>query len=148
MTVLSLPSAVLESLRIRAEEAYPCECCGVLLGQPAGSGGWQITEAAALANAETASPRSRYAIAPGELVRTMREARLRGLEVAGFYHSHPDHPAEWSPTDLAEAHWLGCCYVITAVEQGVAGETKAFLLAGSSEEDKRFERQEICAADN
>jgi proteasome lid subunit RPN8/RPN11 len=78
----------------------------------------------------------------------MREARGRGLEVAGFYHSHPDHAASWSLSDLAEAHWLGLSYLITAVERGRAGETRAFLLAGSSEQDKRFERQEICAVDS
>jgi proteasome lid subunit RPN8/RPN11 len=37
---------------------------------------------------------------------------------AGFYHSHPDHPVQWSPTDFAEAHWLGCSYVITEAAQG------------------------------
>lgn len=145
MTVLSLPRAVFQSLRSHAEQAYPCECCGVLLGQPTDpdSGGWRIVDAVPAANAEPTSPRSRYALAPSELVRILREARRRGLEVAGFYHSHPDHPAHWSPADLAEAHWLGLSYVITAVERGRAGETRAFLLAGTTEEDKRFEALEM-----
>ena len=149
MNVLSLPIAVFQSLRTQAEQAYPCECCGVLLGQPMGpdSGGWRIVDAVPAANAEPASSRSRYSIAPGELVRIMREARGRGLEVAGFYHSHPDHAASWSLTDLAEAHWLGLIYVITAVERDRAGETRAFLLAGTTEEDKRFEPQEIRVED-
>lgn len=147
MTRLSLSSAVAESLRARAEQAYPLECCGVLLGLPLGpEGDWRVAEAVALANAETAMPGSRYSIAPEALVRTLREARERGLELAGFYHSHPDHPAQWSQTDLAEAHWLGLSYVITAVERGRAGETRAFLLAGSSEEDKHFEEQELFLA--
>jgi proteasome lid subunit RPN8/RPN11 len=51
--------------------------------------------------------------------------------------------AQWSETDLTEAHWLGCSYVITAVAQGNATETNAFLLAGDAEESKRFEAESI-----
>jgi proteasome lid subunit RPN8/RPN11 len=76
-------------------------------------------------------------------VRAQREARQRGLEIIGFYHSHPDHPARWSKTDLQEAHWLGCSYVITSVMQGSAVDTNSFLLAGDSEENKRFEDEPI-----
>jgi proteasome lid subunit RPN8/RPN11 len=65
------------------------------------------------------------------------------LSIGGFYHSHPDHPAQWSPTDFAEAHWLGCSYVITALAQGKATVTNSFLLAGVTEEDKRFEDENI-----
>ena len=65
------------------------------------------------------------------------------MSIAGFYHSHPDHPAQWSQTDLAEAHWLGCSYVITAVAKGVAAQTNSFRLAGDTEENKRFELEQI-----
>jgi len=61
----------------------------------------------------------------------------------GFYHSHPDHPARWSQTDLAEAHWLGCSYVITSVEAGQATETRSFVLAGATEDEKRLEPEKI-----
>jgi len=60
----------------------------------------------------------------------------------GFYHSHPDHPARWSPTDLAEAHWTGCSYVITSVENARAGQTNSFLLL-DQEEAKHFEDEEL-----
>ena len=69
------------------------------------------------------------------------------LEIAGFYHSHPDHAAQWSLTDLAEAHWLGCCYIITSVAKGKAGATNSFLLTGESEEEKRFEQHVIEVGD-
>ena len=71
------------------------------------------------------------------------EARERGEDVVGFYHSHPDHPPRWSETDLAEAHWTGCSYVITAVEGGLASRTTSFELAGHGEDDKRFVDEEI-----
>ena len=102
-----------------------------------------MVESIRAGNARTDSAHNRYNIAPLELVRIQRSAREKGLDIAGFYHSHPDHPAEWSPTDFAEAHWLGCSYVITSVAQGKATVTNAFLLAGTKEEDKRFEPQAI-----
>jgi proteasome lid subunit RPN8/RPN11 len=94
-------------------------------------------------NTRTDSAHNRYQIDPRELVKIEREARGQGLSIAGFYHSHPDHPAQWSATDFAEAHWIGCSYVITEVIQGKAAVTNSFLLAGATEEDKRFEQESI-----
>ena len=94
-------------------------------------------------NTRTDSAHNRYHIAPVELVKIQREASRQGLDIAGFYHSHPDHPAQWSPTDFAEAHWIGCSYVITEVGNGRALVTNSFLLAGTTEEDKRFENETI-----
>jgi len=75
-------------------------------------------------------------------VRVQREARKRAQDIIGFYHSHPDHPARWSQTDLAEAHWTTCSYVITSVMGGIATQTNSFNLVGE-EESKRFEDEEI-----
>ena len=75
---------------------------------------------------------NRYQIAPQELVKIQRLGRERGLDIVGFYHSHPDHPAQWSTTDFAEAHWLGCSYVITAVEEG-RGAADKFVSADGNE---------------
>ncbi len=142
MSVLRLPPAVYRAIRAHGEQTYPHECCGALLGRPSAEG-WHVHAAVPAGNTRTDSAHNRYQIAPSELVRIERDARGRGLDIAGFYHSHPDHPAQWSATDLAEAHWLGCCYVITAVAQGKAAVTNSFLLAGSVEEDKHFEPQTI-----
>jgi proteasome lid subunit RPN8/RPN11 len=142
MSVFRVPRTVYESMRAHGEETYPHECCGALLGSPSPDG-WNAAAAVRAGNTRTDSAHNRYHIAPAELVKIEREARSKGLEIAGFYHSHPDHPARWSPTDFAEAHWLGCLYVITEVAQGKAAVTNAFLLAGATEEDKRFELQTI-----
>ena len=142
MSVLRLTRAVYEAMRAHGEEAYPRECCGALLGRPEPDG-WRVTAAARAENTRVDSARSRYEIAPAELVRMEREARGLELEIAGFYHSHPDHAAEWSETDFAEAHWIGCSYAITEVARGRAVATNSFLLAGTREEDKRFEREMI-----
>jgi proteasome lid subunit RPN8/RPN11 len=142
MSTLNVPKTVYESMRVHGEETYPHECCGAMLGRADGNG-WNVVEAVRAGNTRTDSAHNRYHIDPVELVRIERGARQKGLEIAGFYHSHPDHPAQWSQTDFAEAHWLGCSYVITSVAQGKATVTNAFLLAGTSEEDKQFEQQSI-----
>lgn len=142
MSTLRMTRAVYDAIRARGEETYPHECCGALLGQFV-SGAWTVEDAVKAGNTRIDSAHNRYNIAPAELVKIEREARGRGLDIAGFYHSHPDHPAQWSPTDFAEAHWIGCAYVITAISQGKASVTNSFLLAGTTEEDKRFEQQTI-----
>jgi proteasome lid subunit RPN8/RPN11 len=142
MSILRISRAVYDSIRAHGEETYPHECCGALLGRSAAEG-WRVTDAVRAGNTRTDSAHNRYNIDPRELVRIQRDAARQGLDIAGFYHSHPDHPAQWSQTDFAEAHWIGCAYVITEVAQGRAAQTNSFLLAGVTEEDKRFETQAI-----
>jgi proteasome lid subunit RPN8/RPN11 len=144
VSVLRLSQAIYDSLRVHGEETYPYECCGALLGHSSPEG-WRVVAAVRAGNTRTDSAHNRYNIAPAELVKIEREARSQGLGIAGFYHSHPDHPAQWSATDLAEAHWLGCSYVITEIARGKAAVTHSFLLAGASEEEKRFEPETILA---
>jgi proteasome lid subunit RPN8/RPN11 len=110
--------------------------------------GWWIEASIRASNTRTDSAHNRYEISPGELVKIERESRRLGLSIAGFYHSHPDHPAQWSQTDLAEAHWLGCSYVITTVANGKATATNSFRLAGDTEENKRFEPETIEVRDS
>ena len=131
-----------ETLRAHGEQTYPHECCGVLLGRSI-DGVNEVVEVVPAGNTRTDSAHNRYNIAPVELIRIQRQARARSLDIVGFYHSHPDHPARWSQTDFNEAHWLGCSYMITSVEKGVAVQTNSFFLAGTSEDDKRFENEEI-----
>lgn len=151
MRSLRLPSSIYEAIRAHGEETYPHECCGALLGrftaEGDNAGAWVVEAAVRAGNTRTDSAHNRYQIAPIELVKIEREARGRGFDIAGFYHSHPDHPAQWSPTDFEEAHWLGCCYVITAVAQGKAAVTNSFFLAGQREEEKRFEQQTVEVTD-
>ncbi len=130
------------ALRAHGEETYPHECCGVLLGRFS-DGENEVREIVRAGNTRTDSAHNRYHIDPVELIRIQRQARKAELDIVGFYHSHPDHPAMWSSTDFAEAHWLGCSYVITRVAQGKANVTNSFLLKGTGEEDKAFEDEAI-----
>ena len=140
--MLKLSESVYNALRKHGEETYPHECCGVLLGRSQDDVN-EVEDAVRAGNTRTDSAHNRYQIAPQELVKIQRQGRERGLDIVGFYHSHPDHPAQWSKTDFAEAHWLGCSYVITAIANGVAQQTNSFLLTGTTEEDKSFEDETI-----
>ena len=137
---LKITRALHESLRQHGEESYPHECCGVLVGDFDDAGDKEVTAVVQCGNTRTDSLANRYHISPSELVRIQREAMLAGSDIVGFYHSHPDHPAQWSTTDLAEAHWTGCSYLITSVEKGQAVLTNAFVLIGA-EEVKRLEEE-------
>jgi proteasome lid subunit RPN8/RPN11 len=147
--MLRIEYANYDALRMHGEETYPNECCGVLLGKNiAGEGNRaaainHVRQIVRAGNTRTDSAHNRYNIAPQELVKIQRQARGLGLDIVGFYHSHPDHPAQWSKTDFAEAHWLGCSYIITSIEQGKAVTTNSFLLSGTGEEDKKFEDEPI-----
>jgi proteasome lid subunit RPN8/RPN11 len=142
--MLRISQTILDQLRRHGEETYPHECCGILLG----SADWEkdnrtVTRVLRCGNTRADSPQTRYHIDERELIAAQKQARQQGEDIVGFYHSHPDHPARWSATDLAEAHWLGCSYVITSVSNGKAGMTNSFALAGALEEEKRFADEQI-----
>ena len=139
---LHLSQDLYEQLRAHGEETYPNECCGIMLGK-AEDGELSVRQLIRAGNTRTDSAHNRYHIAPLELIQAQREGRKSGLDIVGFYHSHPDHPAQWSATDFAEAHWFGCAYVITAVARGTAETTNSFLLTGAGEDDKAFAPQGI-----
>jgi proteasome lid subunit RPN8/RPN11 len=141
--MLEITRSTLNELRRHGEETYPHECCGVLLGHFADDGSKNVTRIARAGNTRDDSPHNRYHIDPKELIRIQREGRERGEDIVGFYHSHPDHPARWSTTDLAEAHWFSCSYVITSVEKGNAAVTNSFELMGSDESDKKLADETI-----
>ena len=142
---LTMPAELYETIRRHGERTYPHECCGVLLGH-SGEEANAVEAAVEAGNTRTDSAHNRYHIAPQELIRIQREGRERGLDIVGFYHSHPDHPAQWSKTDFEEAHWIGCSYIITSVEKGRAQVTNSFLLTGTGEDDKRFDDQRVVVA--
>ena len=147
--MIHIPDALAGAIRDHAQREYPHECCGALLGrvEPAAASAGEVRVVVALRAAENrreaeAAPR-RFLITPDDYRAIEREARERALAVLGFYHSHPDHPAQWSQTDLAEAHWFACSYVITSVEKGKAVLTNSFELTGSDEDDKKLVDEKI-----
>jgi proteasome lid subunit RPN8/RPN11 len=107
-----------------ARRELPNECCGILLGTRTAD---TKTVSEVLVCRNAASTRwTRYEIAPEDLVAAQKKARSTGVEIIGFYHSHPNGPAEPSRTDLREAYWVGCSYAILALNSGVA--IRSFVL--------------------
>jgi len=139
--MLIIPQPLYDQLRAHGEETYPHECCGIMLGK-SDAENLTVHQLLRAGNTRTDSAHNRYHIAPQELIAAQREGRKQGLDIVGFYHSHPDHPAQWSITDFNEAHWFGCAYVITSVDgdkiTGHAKITNSFLLTGTGEDDKEF----------
>ncbi len=117
------------SARIRAHAAgaYPQECCGALLGRD-GDSAREILELLPLPNQHGASPRNRFTIRPEDFRRAEATARERGLDLVGWYHSHPDHPALPSEFDRQHA-WPWYSYVIVAVEKGASAALASWRLS-------------------
>jgi proteasome lid subunit RPN8/RPN11 len=95
---------------------YPLEACGAFLGR-----GGEVARVALLENRETETPRVRYQIDDQDQLRLHCEARAEGLDVVGYFHSHPDHPARPSETDrqrAADSLSDGVFHVVVGVEQG------------------------------
>lgn len=140
--MLKLSREIYDQIRRHGESTYPYECCGALLGSNGEGDAREVLLAIPTQNVCIGSPQYRYQIAPEDLIHLQITAREKGMEILGFYHSHPDHPAHWSKTDLAEAHWIGCSYLITSVIRSGAEQTNSFLLQGP-EAQKSFQEEEI-----
>ena len=124
---IHLLDSQLAQIARHGEEAYPFEGCGILLGRIE-EDRKIVVEVLMTDNArEETAQHNRYLIPPEEQLQAEDLAEERGLEVIGFFHSHPDHPARPSDTDL-EYGWPGYSYLITTVQGGVAGATRSFTL--------------------
>lgn len=129
-----LSGALVEEIRREGGLAYPAECCGVLGGRMGESK--EVLRLVPMVNRRTDDPR-RYLISPDDLLRATAELRQSSLEVLGYYHSHPDHPAVPSEFDSANA-WPWYSYIIVRVDRGRAAEITSWVL----EEDCSAMRQE------
>jgi len=123
---LKLPGSIVEEIRREGERAYPAECCGVLGGRVDGASTKEVVSATPALNRRTDDPH-RYLIAPDDLRRLEAELRAEGLEIVGYYHSHPDHPAAPSAFD-AEHAWPWYSYVIVRVDHGRAADLASWVL--------------------
>lgn len=130
---------VLDAIRAHGEASYPEEGCGFLLGTVR-DGQNHVHAVRRVENRRATNRERRYAITPDDYRAAQRAAAGQELDVVGFYHSHPDHPARPSATDLAEATFPGYTYVIVAVQDGTADELTAWALAPDR---SRFEDEAI-----
>lgn len=140
--MITLSTADQDRIRQHGEADFPHECCGLLIGQFAADGSKAVTEIMPISNArEEEAKRNRFLITPEELMRGEKAAREKGLDVIGFYHSHPDHPAIPSQFDLDHA-WPIYSYVIVSVMAGVADDLTSWELDADA---GQFDEEEIQA---
>jgi proteasome lid subunit RPN8/RPN11 len=118
----ALDAEVEAEIRRHGAETYPNECCGALIAN-----GDTIVEAFRLPNTTVEGARRRFMIGPDDYRMAEKRARERSGTLAGFYHSHPDHPARPSATDLAQA-WPNLTYIIVAVREGTPEDLKSWRL--------------------
>jgi proteasome lid subunit RPN8/RPN11 len=114
---------VLDAIQAHGRDAYPHECCGALLGRDG-----VVQEAWPLPNTTEEGPRRRFLVRPQDYRSAEARASEQGLELIGFYHSHPDHPARPSQYDLDHA-WPVFSYVIISVAEGRPGDITSWRLA-------------------
>ncbi|MCS7114937.1 MAG: M67 family metallopeptidase [Nitrososphaerota archaeon] len=114
--VLKISRKHLDEIFMHAKENYPIEACGILAGEK--SGAEKIVRKVYHTRNLVASP-SAYQIDPLEQLKVFEEAELEGLDVVGFYHSHPFWDAFWSEADeMGSKHWVGYSYLIVSLKTG------------------------------
>jgi proteasome lid subunit RPN8/RPN11 len=121
---VTIPRAVLDDIIGHARAVQPLECCGMLAGQ-----GDRILGATRATNLAASS--TRYLIDPRDHIRARRDARNAGREVVGFYHSHPSTAAVPSPSDIAEASYPDCVWLIVSLS-GAAPDARLFRIVGGA----------------
>lgn len=136
--MLNLNQDLTERIRAHAAQSYPYECCGALLGAET-DGGRAVRDLVMLDNQRDDSPRNRFLVRPEDVLRVENAARERGLDVLGWYHSHPDAPARPSEFDREHA-WPWYSYVIVSVE---AGEPRRMASWRLTDDRERFDAEAI-----
>ena len=124
----------LEAIRAHGVETFPDECCGAMIAVDG-----VIVDAFRLANTTSGGAARRFRIGPGDYRQSeARASELKGT-LAGFYHSHPNHPARPSTYDLEQA-WPNFSYVIISVNAAVPGDITCWHL---KEDRSAFEQGEL-----
>jgi len=138
--MITIDEQHLSDMRRHGERDYPFECCGLMLGRFESDGKKNVAETYPISNArEEEAKRNRFLIRPDELMRGEKYARANGLDVVGFYHSHPDDRAVPSKYDLDHA-WPTYSYVVVSVEKGKAVDLQSWEM----EPDRsKFNEEEI-----
>jgi proteasome lid subunit RPN8/RPN11 len=122
---MKIAASALDEVHAHASEGYPYEICGMLV---ANRGTKEVSGIKRATNANSDRPQDTYQIAPREHIRIEAACDAEGLDIVGYYHSHPDHASYASIRDR-ESAWPGYYYLIVSVPNGKAGESKVFTRA-------------------
>ncbi len=154
--MITLSPEAARVIAAHAEQTYPDECVGLLLGHlDADGSGKTVVETyavdnqwqgqVALADDDDATSRhDRFYLDPRDYLRADRAARARGLDVVGCYHSHPDSPPVPSERDRVGAQGVGggtaFAFIIQSVRSGKAERLASWLLL---DDGTRFEEEDV-----
>lgn len=116
--------ADLDQIHAHAREGYPHEVVGILAGDRAQGA---VRKVASLLNERSDSAHNRYQVSAFALQKAERVLESEGHEILGYYHSHPDHPADYSAYDRDHA-WPNMSYLIVSVRHGAVAETRSWRL--------------------
>lgn len=129
--LLAISTELAEGIRRHGAETFPHECCGALLGRDISNEfGQEQREVSALfplINRRDDSPRNRFAVTAEDVRDAEKAGRQQNLDVVGWYHSHPDHPARPSQFDRDHA-WPWYSYIIVSVMAGLPAEMTSWRL--------------------
>ena len=121
------------------EAAYPFEGCGLLLGREVDNRKVVVRILPVGNTREAEAKHNRYLIPPDAVMKAERQAAQEGLDIVGFFHSHPDHPER--PSDFDREHaWPWYSYLIISVNKGRAVKTAAWML---SDDREAFSAEEL-----
>lgn len=134
--LLALPAGVRAELESLAQAGYPCETCGLLLGD-CSDGCCRVASQRPARNLNRERAHDRFELDPQDYLGAENAAAAAGLAIVGIWHSHPDHPARPSETDRAMA-WPGWSYLILSVGHSGVAELRSWRLAGD-----RFVEEEV-----
>lgn len=116
--MLVLSSETQKALYLHAETEYPEECCGILLGKREKEKKI-VYKATRTENAgDKKQKTTHFVIDPLEVAKAEASAEQEGLEIVGFYHSHPNYDASVSRED-ARYMLSGYSYPIISIRDGV-----------------------------
>jgi proteasome lid subunit RPN8/RPN11 len=124
---LVLTEEIARGIRDHGAKGYPHEACGAILGVDGGASR-EVRALFPLINRRDDSPRNRFSVDADDVRSAERAAAERGLELIGWYHSHPDHPARPSEYDREHA-WPWYSYVIVSVAAGQPRDMTSWRLA-------------------
>lgn len=135
MNSVLIPRQLRGEMATMAVNGYPHETCGVLAGTCAG-GEVRVERVFQARNLNVERARDRYELAPHDLMSADQSAREAGLEIVGFWHTHPDRPARPSETDR-EAAWNEYSYVILSVSDARVEDLRSWRLNGGGFVEER-----------
>jgi proteasome lid subunit RPN8/RPN11 len=153
---LKMSTEIAQKIRQHGADTYPHECCGALLGRDTASVGGtasagsvqvplrEILALFPLVNRRDDSPHNRFSVTAEDVRDAEKAARQKKLDVVGWYHSHPDHPARPSQYDREHA-WPWYSYVIVGVAGGKPAEMTSWRL---NDDRSEYASEEIAIRDH